>query len=371
MVSLPSFITFGKVRGSYASVANEAPIDYVIRTNPNHNSTAPIDEVKPEMFKSIEVGTDWMFFDGRLGLDFTMYRTNIYDLFFLESSLYGSAFSDRYINAGKIINKGVELTVDAELISTRNFSWRTAINYAHNRNKIIEIDPDITRYKIGLGNSEGYHSYIAEEGSFGDLYTYKFRRDEQGRIMVDTNNWPLKTWEPEYVGSINPDFSIGWNNIFSYKRVSLGFLINGVFGGKIVSQTESMLDAYGVSKRSADARDNGGVVEVNAVDINGNSVNKIDAYKWYTSVGNRNGILENYVYDRTNVRLTQFALSYDIPVKYPSISVGFVGQNLFFLYLNAPYDPELTMSAGRDSQRLDNFNLPSTRTLGFNIKVNF
>lgn len=177
------------------------------------------------------------------------------------------------------------------------------------------------------------------------------------------------------MGSLDPDWRLGWNNNFSYKNLSLGFLINGVFGGNCVSQTESMLDGAGVSKRSGDDRDQG-YTSVNAVSAEGAAVTQVDPESWYRTIGDRNGILEAYVYDRTNIRLTQLALTYDVdvrklnlPVKGAAISL--IGKNLLFLYKEAPYDPELTMSTGLGSQSLDNFNVPSTRTLGFNIKLNF
>jgi hypothetical protein len=136
-----------------------------------------------------------------------------------------------------------------------------------------------------------------------------------------------------------------------------------------------MLDGAGVSKRSGDDRDLG-YTEINAVNPEGGAVTQIDPEKWYRAIGDRNGILEAYVYDRTNVRLTQLALTYDINLKSLNIpikaaAVSLVGQNLLFLYRNAPYDPELTMSTGLGAQSLDNFNVPATRTLGFNIKLNF
>lgn len=279
------------------------------------------------------------------------------------------------INAGKITNKGIEFIIDAEPISRGSFSWITSLNYAHNRNKIVVVNPDDTNQIINLGSSEGYYSRIKSGGSFGDLYAFNFEYDDQGRIKLDDNQNPLKTTEPVFVGRIDPDFTLGWNNTFSYKRLSMGFLVNGVFGGNVLSYTEAMLDNYGVSKRSADARDKGGVT-VNAAMPDGSAVTTVDPEKWYRAIGNINGLLGAYIYDRTNVRLTQFSLNYNIPMgslnlPVKSATIGLVGQNLFFLYRNAPYDPELTMSAGTSSQALDNFNLPSTRTYGFNIKVNF
>lgn len=403
MVSLPDFVTFGKVRGSYSTVANDVGFDNVIQrmsisgrsvTSPSTSSTvtssatvsAPTTpdwiSAKPEMITSLEIGTDWRFLEGKVGFDFTYYNISSTDQRISIPTLQGAGFSTMLINAGEITNKGIELMVDAEPVATGSFSWKTSVNYAHNKNMIVEVNPNDKNQIINLGSSQGYFSRIQAGGSFGDLYAFDFEYDDQGRIKLDAAGLPLKTKEPVLVGNIDPDFTLGWNNTFSYKRFSMGFLINGVIGGSVVSYTESMLDNYGVSKRTAEARDRktsefpNGYVEVNAVTPEGNAVTKVDPEKWYKAIGNINGILGAYVYDRTNVRLTQFSLSYDIPLRalnlpLKSASVGLVGQNLFFLYRTAPYDPELTMSAGNDSQALDNFNLPSTRTYGFNIKVNF
>lgn len=396
MVSLPDFVTFGKVRGSYTTVANDVGFDNIIqRMSINNRSvtsqvgstsvtssasvSAPTSPdwltAKPEMITSVEVGTDWRFLDGKVGFDFTYYNIISTDQRMSIPTLQGVGFNSMLINAGKITNKGIELIVDAEPISRGSFSWITSLNYAHNKNKIVVVNPDDVNQIINLGSSEGYYSRIKSGGSFGDLYAFNFEYDDQGRIKLDDNQNPLKTTEPVFVGRIDPDFTLGWNNTFNYKRLSMGFLINGVFGGNVLSYTEAMLDNYGVSKRSADARDKGGV-KVNAVMPDGSAVTTVDPEKWYRAIGNINGILGAYVYDRTNVRLTQFSLNYNVPLgnlnlPVKSASVGLVGQNLFFLYRNAPYDPELTMSAGSGSQALDNFNLPSTRTYGFNIKVNF
>jgi hypothetical protein len=327
------------------------------------------------MIKSLEVGTDWRFLEGKVGFDFTYYSIASTDQRMSIPTLQGVGFNSMLINAGKITNKGIELIVDAEPVTRGAFSWKTSLNYAHNRNKIVEVNPDDKNQIINLGSSEGYYSRIVAGGSFGDLYAFNFEYDNQGRIKLDENKKPLKTAEPVFVGRIDPDFNLGWNNTLSYKHFSIGFLVNGVFGGNVLSYTEAMLDNYGVSKRSADARDRGGV-EVNAVMPDGTSVTSVDPESWYRAIGNINGILGAYVYDRTNIRLTQFSLNYDIPVRnlnlpVKSASIGLIGQNLLFLYRKAPYDPELTMSAGSGSQALDNFNLPSTRTYGFNIKVNF
>ena len=404
MVSLPSFITFGKVRGSYTTVANDLGFDNIfpratltstggVTTPTRPNWT----EAKPEMITSIEFGTDWRFLEGKVGLDFTYYHITSKDQRMNIPTLQGTGYNTRIVNAGEILNKGVEILVDAEPVSTGNFSWRTSVSFSRNVNKVISVfsdDPD-KDIELDLGNSDGYFSYIKAGGSFGDIYAIDFDYDANGRIKFAADGTPLKSARDMYQGSANPDFTLGWNNTFNYKRWSMGFLVNGVFGGVVMSMTESIHDAWGVSKRSGNDRDKtvynavwnaqnnrydyeyvSGGVEVNGVNPDGSERTHADPRLWYTTTGDRNGILATNIYDRTNIRLTQFSLNYSIPVRQlnlplKSASVGIIGQNLFFLYIKAPYDPERAMSASTSVQALDNFNAPSTRTYGFNIRVNF
>lgn len=382
MFDMPDFISFAKVRASHSTVANEVPFNRISPLNTisgnlgiDWTSQKPFTNLKPEMLRSLEIGTDWKFFDGKLGLDLTYYNINSQDQFITLPAPSGSGYTYYYINAGEIVNKGFEITLNAEPLSSDKFNWNTAVNFSKNTNEIVELVPEFADKKIEYGSSEGYTTYVMAGGSFGDLYGYKFKRNESGQIMLDaTSGRPLKTAEREYLGNLEPDFSLGWTNSFSYRQFSLNFLINAKIGGKCFSQTEAMLDGYGVSARSGEARDNGGV-EINA--IKGTTpVSKIDAKLYYTTVGDRNGIAEPYVFDRTNIRLTQFALTYDLDVKkldlpLKAASISAVGQNLFFIYKKAPFDPELTMSTDLNSQSLDNFNVPATRTFGFNLKVTF
>ncbi len=382
MVNLPDFISFGKIRTSYTTVANGVPYN---RINPQNtineqggiklNTTKPFTNLKPEMIRSMEFGTDWRFFNGRLSLDATYYNINSKDQFIYLPAPAGSAYTTYYVNAGEIVNKGVELTIDATPVKTSSFSWKTVFNYSKNNNKVIELHEDLVN-PISTGGNEGFDSKFFAGGSIGDVYVYKFLRDEENRIILDeTSGKPLKTETTELIGNLESDWSLGWNNNISFKGFDLSFLLNGKFGGVVVSQTEAMLDGMGVSQRTADARDNGGV-EINA--IQGEiPVSIIDAHTYYTTTGNRNGIKEPYVYSRTNIRLAQLALSYSLDLRsYNNMLVknatfSIVGQNLFFLYKEAPFDPELAMNTSRSFQSYHNFSMPTTRTIGFNINVTF
>ncbi|MCL6265448.1 SusC/RagA family TonB-linked outer membrane protein [Flagellimonas myxillae] len=389
MFEMPEAISFAKFRVSQTQVANEVPFN---RINPQNsisdpvgsltrNTTKPFTDAEPEIITSTEIGADWRFFGNRLGIDFTYYHIKSEDQFItvpLDASDPESEgrYTQKFINAGEIVNRGVEISLNGTPVRNDGFEWNTAFNITRNRSEIVDIGPDDERI-INLGSSEGYSSRLVEGGRFNDLYVLKFRRDDQGRILFDDNGNPLRTPERELIGNLDPDFTLGWNNTVSFGRWSASALINGVFGGKVFSQTESMLDGAGVSQRTADARDAGSVAVNGVVESSGAAVTSVDPEQWFRFIGDRNGVGEAYVYDRTNIRLAQLSLGYDIDLaklNMPFIkaaSISFIGNNLFFFKKDAPFDPELAMSTNRNSVGLDNFNLPSTRNYGLNLKVTF
>ncbi|NJB70355.1 TonB-linked SusC/RagA family outer membrane protein [Saonia flava] len=382
MFDMPEAISFGKLRASYTQVGNEVPFNRIFPSNTINasggvvrNTVAPFYDAKPEIITSKELGADWRFFNNRFGFDLTYYNIVSTDQFIELPTVSGEGgYTTEFINAGKVVNKGIELTVSATPIRSENLEWNTSFNYSKNDNEIVDIGPDDEK-TISLGSSEGYETKLAEGGSFNDLYVLKFLRDDQGRILFDGGK-PLRTATTELVGNLNQDWSLGWNNNVSYKRFSLGMLISGKFGGKVFSQTESMLDGAGVSQRTADARDNGGVIVDGIDQTSGAAITTVDAETWFRAIGDRNGIGEAYIYDRTSVRLSQLSLSYNfdldkLNLPITSATISCIGNNLVMFYKDAPFDPELAMSTNQNSQGLDNFNLPSTRTYGLNLKVTF
>lgn len=379
MVALPDFISFAKLRASYTIVGMPVPFNRVSPTNSidastggiNRNTTKPFTNLEPEKINSFEVGADWLFFNNRLGFDFTYYHINSKDQFIQLPAPSGSGYTSYFVNAGSIVNKGIELSLNITPVQQNDFIWKTTFNYAQNENKVEELHPEL-KNPISTGSSEGFNSKFLKGGAIGDIYVFKFKRDKQGRIILDAQDKPTKTEKEEYIGNGNPNWSLGWSNTITYKQFQLNMLFSGKFGGKVVSQTEAMLDGYGVSQRSADARDQGGFKGNFVKD--GKSVDKISAANYYQTIGGRNGIKEPYVFDRTNIRLSQLALSYQFNLKsglLNSMIFSLVGNNLFYVYKKAPFDPELAMSTGRNFQSIDNFNLPATRTYGFNVKFNF
>lgn len=220
-------------------------------------------------------------------------------------------------------------------------------------------------------NKMGRAKFILKEGgSMGDLYsTTDLRRDDKGNIEVDDGgNVIIEDNLPDMkLGSVFPDHNLAWRNNVSWKNLNLGFVITARLGGIVYSATQANMDLFGVSEVSAAARDAGGVRV--------NDRNMINPETWYTTVGAQSGIPQYYTYSASNVRLQELSLGYTVPRKWLgnacSITVSFVGRNLWMMYCKAPFDPEAVASTSNFYQGIDYFMMPSTRNLGFNINLKF
>lgn len=383
MLEMPEWINFGKIRGSWSKVGNDIPlfvsnpVDHVSAGGGTVSAdAAPFDNMKPEMSTSYEVGTEWKFFNYRLDLDFTFYKTNTKNQFFKLPQQAGDRYAYRYVNAGNIENKGIEVTLGITPVMNDNFRWKTGFNFSTNKNKIKELHPDLPSFLYGDPDfSSSYAMRLVKGGSFGDIYGKAFKRDDNGRIVYGNDGMPEVVGDGNTVkvGNCNPDFTLGWNNTFSYKGFSLYFLLDGRFGGDVLSQTQADMDQMGVSKVTGKARDRG------YVNLEGKQIAKENIETFYSNiVGGRNGVTEYYMYDATNIRLRELSLSYQFPKAWmeksgfiKDIQVSFVGRNLFFLYKDAPFDPDAVLSTGNENQGIDVFGMPTTRSLGFNLKFTF
>lgn len=384
-IQLPEWISFAKLRGTYSKVGNDIP--QFITNSVSHitaggelqaNDAAPFKEMEPEMTHSVEVGTEWRFFQSRLGFNLTYYRTNTHNQFFKLPALAGDMYAYRYVNAGDIQNRGWELTVDATPVLTPDFTWKTSLNFSSNRNKIKELHEELKELVYGPSSfSSSYAMKLVKGGSIGDIYGKAFVRDAEGNIVYQTegDHKGLPAVEGEgntiKVGNANPRFIMGWNHTFSYKGFSLYFLLDWRYGGKILSQTQAEMDLYGVSQVTALARDRGYVT------LEGQQIDNVKGF-YKNIVGGRAGVTEYYMYDATNIRLREVSLNYTFPKKWmqktkvlKDLQLAFVARNLCFLYKKAPFDPDLVLSTGNDNQGIEVFGMPTTRSLGFTVKCEF
>lgn len=381
MTKLPEWVDFAKVRASYARVGNDIPFGVSNPLNSvssagglSFNNRQPFAELQPELTKSLEIGTEWRLLKNRLNIDFTWYKTNTSNQFFILNAPLGSSFSQYYVNAGDVQNSGIELGVSYNALKTKDLSWTTTFNLTANRNKIVSLHPDLKgQYALTDPGVNNYGLYIREGGMYGDIFGKLAKRNGDA-IVVDNAGAPVANKSGlEYVGNPTPRALLGWNNAFTYQKFYLNFLIDCRFGGEVMSMTEAMLDERGVSQRTADARDANGV-DVKVVKEDGTAFSgKPSAAAYYQRIGGRAGYTGEYMYDATNVRLREFALGYNLGklggAKNASLSV--VGRNLFFFYRKAPFDPELAMSTGNGLQGVDMFSVPQTRSIGLNLKVSF
>ena len=222
----------------------------------------------------------------------------------------------------------------------------------------------------GLGQAD---FVIKKGGSLGDLYSsVDLARDSNGNIYVNENGQvmtvALADEDRIKLGSVLPKANMSWRNDFTYGNFNFGFLVSARIGGIVYSATQAAMDFYGVSEASAVARDNGGVM------INGGDI--IDPYIWYSAIGGQNtGIPQHYTYSATNVRLQEASIGYTIPRNklggVTDITISLVGRNLWMIYNKAPFDPEAVASMNNYYQGIDNFMIPGTRNIGFNVRLKF
>lgn len=382
MFDMGSKISFAKIRASYAEVGNDLP---PYTNNPSNqikfgtgldsDIIRPLagESLKPERQKSWEIGTEWRFFKNRLGIEASYYKTNTVDQYIPIASNTG--FTGRTydaINGGDIQNEGIEVAFFAKPIKTENFKWTTNINYAVNENTVKELDDKLLNPYLILTAQDvnSYELRIPLGGSYGDMYGVKVVRDANGTPVINDQGKPkIDNQNFEYLGNTNPNWNLGWNNTLEYKNFVLNFLVDGKFGGKVMSMTESIVEAAGNTNRSSDQ-----TTQINVVREDGTATT-ISSAEYYQAIGGRNQATGEYTYDATNVRLAELSLGYNFDLSksnfFNSVRASLIGRNLFFFYKDAPYDPNVSLSTGNGLQGIDVFGAPSTRSIGFNLQVSF
>lgn len=368
-----------KFRASYSIVGNDVPVymSNLLYSLGSQGAITPPDKapfrtLKPEKTHSIEAGFDGTFFQNRLNFNATYYKTNSKNQFFSVAAPYESGLRNRYVNAGNVQNEGFEFNVSWLQEFNADFNWNTNLNFSYNKNKIKELVDDLPN-GLTLSDFGGAKIILKKGGQYGDLYVRHIMRDEAGKPLVNTQGQPILSGDSMddlvYAGNMNAKVNMGWTNTFRYKDFTLSFLIDAKFGGKVIAMTEAALDGWGVSKRSGDARDAGGVT-IDGV--------QFTAENYYKITGNNNFnspyAVENYVYDATNVRLREMTFGYtfrNLMGINKNLTLALVGRNLFFFYKDSPMDPDVSAGTGNGVQGIDMFALPTSRSFGLNLKLNF
>jgi TonB-linked SusC/RagA family outer membrane protein len=389
MVKLPDWFSFLKARLSYTSVGSaydpyitQEIYEYDDQTNQYNTLTLyPNRNLKPELTNSFEAGINMRFFNGDINLDATYYHSNTLNQTFVASLPSTTGYTGVYVQAGDVQNSGIELALGYHH-TWGGFSWATNLTYSYNNNVVKKLANDVQNPVTGeyiqmdfldkatLGSTGSPVVRLTEGGTMGDIYVNRdWNRNENGYILLDSKTFLPSIVDTEYkkVGSLLAKSHAGWRNSFSYKGITLNVLLSGRFGGMVVSNTQAILDRYGVSESSAKLREAGGVIMSNT---------QVPAQGYLGVVAAGTGQGAHYVYNATNIRLGEVSLEYTLPKKWTAniadITVGLVANNLALIYCKAPFDPELVASATNTFYTgVDYFMQPSLRNIGFNIKLQF
>ena len=391
----PSFLSYLKVRGSYAKVGNDtspyrsARLAIVDASKGKKGfmkfeKTIPANSLRPESTTSTEIGLDAKFFNNRLGIDFTWYKSNSTDQLFRVSVPIGSGASNIFINAGNIENKGVELVLNGVIIQGQKFNWDMTVNWSKNTSTVVEIAEGLDNLPLAGASFLGTMKLI-EGNPWGDIYSRGFKRDDQGRVIVASDGTPMVTpGKDTKVSNFTPDWLGGIRNSFSYGAFDLSFLIDIRQGGTVSSLTNAILWGDGLTTATLQGRD-GTLVFGENIFANETAVKEdgtpndiqVDAETFWNKVGGRNApVGEAFVIDASNSRLRELVFGYSIPrsalenTPIAGVRIAFVGRNLFFITNNSNYDPEIFVNTG-NTEGWESFAPPTMREYGFNLKIDF
>ena len=382
MFDTPDWLNFLKIRGSYTEVGNSYDRFMTTVTYPydeegqrwSSSTTYPNTKLKPERTKSWEFGFDAKLLN-HISANLTYYRSNTYNQTFYAKLSESSGYTSIPIQSGNIMNEGIEMALGYNN-QWGDISFSTGYTLTWNRNEVKRLADGAINYVtgeliempelsvLGYGTTDA-RLILRVGGSMGDVYGQRLlKRDLNGYILNDPATGLSMENQEVYLGSILPKVNMGWNTGLGYKGLQLGLTFTARLGGIVISETQSVLDAAGVSQISADIRDAGGI-PINQA--------KIPAQDYFQTI---KGASAYYTYSATNVRLGELSLSYSLPGKWfkdkIGMTVGFVGKNLWMIYCKAPFDPEITSSATSNFyQSFDAYLLPSTRSFGFNVQFQF
>lgn len=395
IVKMPEWFNYLKYRASYSEVGNSIPGTVFAAGSTNYQTGAfsasqwaTFKDPRPEKTASFETGFEALFLKNRLSLDVTYYNSTMSNLYLIGTNASGKSIP---MNSAKIRNQGIEATVGYDF-KFGQLRWKTSYNLSFNDNKILR-----TAYDEKTGKENVIATYVGgvqvlykEGGSMGDMYVTDLKRDANGYYFVSDDGELSMETESEktygkFVGNQNAKWQMGWSNTFTWKDLSLSFLINGRIGGKVLSMTESYLDGYGLSQRTADARLYAEKNNIYAdpcygnnllgIALNDGSGRVVPIESYYNSVG---GVtpqdIERYLYSGTNFRLRELSLGYTFRNLFgqnKNLSLSFIARNLFFIYKDAPVDPDVSLSTGTGLGAFEVFNMPSSRSFGFSLNVNF
>lgn len=403
----PEWLSYLKVRGSFASVGKDAPL-YYVKDNYVYdidlNSGAPVNsfngnsmfsvpgtknnpDLKPEKTESFEAGVEASFFKSRLGFDFTYYDAKTKDQILPLTLSTATGYTRKIVNSGVLRNKGIELSLYGTPIKTRDFSWDISLNFTRNRNTVESLYRDLDN--IVLGSFQGSITVNATLGRpYGDIHGTDFNYIDGQKVVLANGRYDKTASNNVTIGNVNPDWIGGITNKFNYKGFGVSFLVDVRHGGDVFSTDMYYGLATGLYPETAGNNDLGNPLRSTIADGGGiiregvtadgkpNTI-RAEAYN-YGAYGYRFSPDKPFVYDASYVKLREASISYSLPKKIfannkvlTGIDLALIGRNLWIIHKNLPYaDPEENFGSG-NLQGIQTGAYPTTRTIGFNVRLKF
>ena len=398
--SLPSWLSYGKLRVSYAQVGNDLPPyqlynTYGIGKDPNGNTVAsrnPVlldPNVQSELIKSLEIGTELRVLKNRIGLDFSWYKANATMQLIDLPMDPQSGYSAKKINAGDIQNTGIEIMLDGRILNNPStLNWNIAVNYSKNDNTVEELAEGVTKYALGGFDDVAVLAVVGEK--YGEIYGTKFNRVKDptspsyGQLLLNAQGLPTRDPEIVRLGNQQATGLLGVTNSFEYKGLGLSFQVDARFGGEIFSATHVAMQAMGTAAVTAPGGNRDNLVVDGVIAAGGGAYTKNtiavsqQAYWRAVATANNLGVTEANLYDASNVRLRNVQLSYDLPRGFLSktpiqrAKVGVSCNNVWLIRSHVRgIDPESVYATNTNATGFENAGLPTTRTFLFNLTLSF
>lgn len=398
LINNAAWLSYGKVRVNYAQVGNSAPtrslLDYynintafgdAAMTTTALTKNNP--DLKPEKTKSYEAGIELAFLKNRIGLDVTYYSQQTIDQIIPAPVSNATGYSSKFINAGRIDNKGIEVSLNGSPIKTSDFTWNIAVNWSRNRNKVVDLGGEINN--LQLGSFQGGVSINAALGSpYGTIRGSNFIYTNGQKTVGSNGRYLITTASNEVIGNVNPDWIGGISNTLKYKDFSMSFLVDMRQGGDVFSLDMYYGLATGMYPETAGLNDlgkplrgvpadGGGIIRPGVTADGKTNTIRVNTVN-YGAYGYRYSPAAGFIYDASYIKLREATLTYSLPQQtmarlapFKGIDFSVIGRNLWIIHKNLPYaDPEEGISSG-NLQGYQSGAYPTTRSIGFNVKLRF
>jgi outer membrane receptor protein involved in Fe transport len=394
-------LTYAKLRGSWAKVGGDASAYQLARTYSvgTFNSistfspglTYPPANLKPQITTSLEFGGDLRFFNDRLSLDITYYDQNTVNQILSVATSLTTGYSAMRLNAGEIENSGLELMLNVKAIEKPSgFSWDIGLNWGKNKNMVNALYGGLESYRIS-GGFGGATTVGIPGQPWGIIWGLPFVRNDAGKIVVGSDGIPLTTNVGKNLGNVTPDWTGGIRSVLRYKNAYMSFLIDGRKGGKFFSCTAwhayptgtyEITTANNVRETGliVDGVKDDGVKNAEGVYVGGTANDvRVSAQDYFGGSWMWNNH-EYSILDGTYIKLREMVISYDIPLKklpwMQKLTISAFGRNLAILYRDKStrelgIDPEVGLGGGDSGVGFENFQIPTTRSLGFKLALSF